>query len=59
VSFEPLVVADLFAQFDIQKVLLSRSKGASADEVAKKLGYSRLDVIRLLRVINDLSRCPT
>jgi len=58
-SVEPLVVSNLLSGFDINKVLLLRAKGSSADEVAKKLGYSRLDVIRLLRVINDLSRCPT
>jgi hypothetical protein len=27
--------------------------------LVRALGYSRLDVIRLLHVINDLSRCPT
>lgn len=54
-----LVVADLFERFDVKRVLLLRNQGLSVHEIAKKLRCERIDLARLLRVINDLTRGPT
>lgn len=54
-----LVIADLFKRFDVHRVLLLRAKGGTIHEIAKELRCDRVDLIRLLRVINDLTRGPT
>jgi transcriptional regulator len=54
-----LVVADLFTRFDVSRVLLLRAQGLSCHEIAKKLHCDRVELIRLIRVINDLTRGPT
>lgn len=56
---EPLVVADMLDRYDLRKILVLRAKGETADEIADKLGHDRIEVIRLLRVIRDISRTPT